>query len=210
MAASKHRFTIQDRILILDSEARVDARPLIENDELTGPRCKVLGVDTINVGPHRLVLVVNPLHSLNKVMRGIEYELDYRPVIDKSTQIFQSSYRIEVTTSKSLSNFKTEYENSLTDERIAELHAGKPIRICNDAYYAAIREKPNTVKTKEQIDEEYLVKIKEYVDAHPNSTSEQISEATKIPRYRVTQVCSNNTDTFVCMRGYRTVLYRVK
>jgi hypothetical protein len=81
MAASKHRFTIQDNILILDSEARIDPAPLIELNASGGYYCKVLGVDNLNTNAHRLVFVINPMHmpGINKIMRGIEYELGYRP-----------------------------------------------------------------------------------------------------------------------------------
>lgn len=132
------------------------------------------------------------------------------PVIDKSTRLFPFSSPTGVTISKSSSEFKTPYENSLTDDRIAELHANKPIRICDDTYYAAFREKPNTVKSREQADEERLAKIEKYVADHPDCTSVMISEATGISKLQVTSICSNNADVFICMRGYRTVLYRVK
>lgn len=81
MVASKHRFTIQDNVLILDSEARIDPTPLIEQNNLGGYYCKIRGIDSININAHRMVFVVNPLHMphLNKLMRGIEYELEYKP-----------------------------------------------------------------------------------------------------------------------------------
>ena len=81
MAASKHRFTVQDNVLILDSEARIDPTNLLEPSPTGGYYCKIQGIDNLNINAHRLVFIVNPMFMphLNKLMRGIEYELEYKP-----------------------------------------------------------------------------------------------------------------------------------
>ena len=81
MAASKHRFSIQDNVLILDSEARLNPAPLLTQNDMGGYYCTILGIDNLNVNAHRLVFIVNPMHmpNINKMMRGIEYELNFNP-----------------------------------------------------------------------------------------------------------------------------------
>lgn len=132
---------------------------------------------------------------------------------DKSTLDFPSGSPIEVTTLKSVNNpfFKTPYELSLTDERIAELHADKPIRVCNQAYYDALRDKPVECmnKTQERL-QERLDAIKKYVADNPDSSSNQIADALDLRQVVVSRVCNDHPDVFIATRAFRTVIYRVK
>lgn len=105
---------------------------------------------------------------------------------------------------------KSPYEESLTDARIADLHAGKRIRVCNRAYYDKI-EKPAVKRSRQAIiNDDDAAKISEYLTDNPNRSGSQISDATGLRVTRVTRLVRLYPDTFSLHKIHRNVLYNVK
>lgn len=106
---------------------------------------------------------------------------------------------------------KSAYELSLTDERIAELHAGKPIRVCDDVFYAKLREREDKIvinrhQAKEDSD---IEKIQTYLIEHPNKDSNQIADACQMKQSRAVRILNDHPELFDASKAHRNVLYRV-